>query len=211
MRTVALMFWAFFLLVAHVSAQDVQSWNEVDFEASWPKVDLTVPFLVRIDNRLPNPQLAATGITADMTLPWNLTFTGGYLFADLPHRSVAVHVPLVAISKSFRIRRATLVDRNRFEKLIGFGSSPVRYRNRLLLDLSFGNHDRWHVFTDNEMFFDLSAFARNQNRFQVGSGARLNRRLFMDLYYLQRNLPAPTPTTHVVGATLKVILAQKRK
>lgn len=211
MRTAASIFCALFFMVTQVRAQEVQSWNEVDFEASWRKVDLTLPFLARIDTGLPNPQLAATGITADVSLPWNLTLTGGYLFADLPQRSIKVHVPLLAISKSFRVRRATVVDRNRFEKLIDFGSSPVRYRNRLLLDLPFGKHDQAHLFADDEIFLDLPASARNQNRFQVGGGTRLNRRLLVDLYYLQRSLPGPTPTTHVVGATVKVMLTQKKK
>jgi len=69
------------------AAQTLQSWNEVDVTASWHRVDLLVPFLARTDTNLPNPQLAASGFTADFPLPWRLTLTGGYLFADLPQRS----------------------------------------------------------------------------------------------------------------------------
>jgi hypothetical protein len=72
------------LLASVATAQSFQSWNELDLTASWHKVDFLVPSLARIDGRLPNPQLVATGLEADFALPWSLTVTGGYLFADLP-------------------------------------------------------------------------------------------------------------------------------
>jgi hypothetical protein len=97
-------------------------------------------------------------------------------------------------------------DRNRFEKLIGFAGSPVRYRNRLLFDLPLGKHDRWHVFADDETFFNLSVAAWNQNRFQVGGGARLNSRLSLDVYFLERSLSGGAPETRAVGTSWKVIL-----
>lgn len=138
-------------------AQHFQSWDEVDLTASWNRISLELPTLVRVDTRLPNPQLAVTGLTADFSLPWHLTLTCGYLFADLPQRSLIVHVPLIAVSPSFRIHRFTFADRNRFENLVGFGISPVRYRNRAFLDRPFAHDERWHVFVDDEFFFDLSA------------------------------------------------------
>jgi hypothetical protein len=171
------------LLAPVTRAQDFQSWNEVDIISSWRRVDFMIPLLARVDSRLPNPQLAATGVTADFPLRWNLKLTGGCLFADLPQRSESVHVPLVALSATFRLGQLTMSDRNRFEKLIGFAGSPVRYRDRLLFDLPFGEHDRWHVFADDEAFFNLPIAAWNQNRFQVGGGARLNSRLSLDVYF----------------------------
>src|SRR6266446_4949237 len=150
MRSLAVLF-CLLLFTTPGRAQDFQRWNEVDLTASWRKVDFLVPLLARTDSRLPNPQLAATGITADFPLPWRLTLTAGYLFADLPQRSIDVHLPLLAVTKTFHVGRFTLADRNRFEKLIGFPTAPTRYRNRLLLDRSFGLHDQWHFFADNEI------------------------------------------------------------
>lgn len=208
MRPVAAAICLFFLL-ALARAQDFQQWNEVDLTASVAKVDFLVPLLARTDSLLPNPQLAATGILADYALPWQLTLTAGYLFADLPQRSDRVHIPLVAVSKSFRVGRLAVADRNRFEKLIGYGSSPFRYRNRLLVDYRFGAHDRWHVFAGDELFFDLSAAAWNQNRFQSGGGAKVSRRLGLDVYYLQRNASGSAPVTRVLGTTLTVKLTPR--
>jgi hypothetical protein len=128
---------------------------------------------------------SVTGITADFPLPWRLTLTGGYLFADLQQRSVLGHLPLVALTETGTIGRFTFADRNRFEKLVGFGASPVRYRNLFLVDRPLGAHDRWHLFADDAFFFDVSAGAWSQNRAQAGGGARLNRRLLLDVYYLQ--------------------------
>jgi Protein of unknown function (DUF2490) len=208
MRSAALLF-CLLIPTALAGAQDFQTWNEIDLSASWRNVDFMAPLLARTDPRLPNPQLAATGITADFHLPWRLTLTGGYLFADLPQRSLFVHIPLVAVTKSFRVARFTLADRNRFEKLIGYGTAPVRYRNRFMVDRPFGARDRWHLFVADEVFFDLSNAAWNQNRFQAGGGARLNRRLFLDGYYLQRNPSGDAPTTRVLGTTLRVALTPK--
>ncbi len=208
MRPIALLF-CLFVLTALAKAQDFQLWDEVDLTASWRTVDFLVPLLARTDTRLPNPQLAATGITADLLLPWHVTLTGGYLFADLPQLSDKVHLPLIALSKAFRGRRFTITDRNRFEELIGYPTSPVRYRNRLMVDRSFGVHDGWHLFADDEIFFNLSTSSWNQNRFQAGGGARLNHRLFLDGYYLQRNPSGSAPTTRVLGTTLRVILTPK--
>lgn len=208
MRSAAVVLWML-MLVPPAIAQDFQLWNEVDLTASWKKVEFLAPFLARTDTSLPNPQLAATGITADFPLPWRVTLTGGYLFADLPQRSQLVHLPLVAITKGGAIGRFTVADRNRFEKLVGFGTPPVRYRNRLLLDRAFGAHDRWHLFAGDEVFFDLSAGAWNQNRLQAGGGARLNRRLLLDVYYLQRDASGLAPTTRVLGTTLRLTLTPK--
>ena len=196
------------LLMGRAPAQDFQSWNEVDLTASWRKASFLVPLLSRTDTRSPNPQLVAGGATVDVLLPWRLTLTGGYLFADLPQRSLWVHLPLGALAKSWQAGRFTIVDRNRFEKLIGFPNSPIRYRNRLLLDRPLGSRDRWHLFADDEAFFDLSAGKWNQNRFQAGGGVRLSRRLFLDVYFLQKN-PNGGQVTRVVGNILRVELARK--
>lgn len=209
MRSAMLFCWLFLPVLA--GAQDFQQWNEVDFTASWRNADFLVPVLARTDTHLPNPQLAATGITVDMPLRWHLTLTGGYLFADLPQLPDDVHLPLIAVSTTFHARRFTLADRNRFEKLIGYGDSPVRYRNRIFLDWPSGARGRWHLFTDDEVFFNLTAGSWNQNRFQAGGGARLNRRLFFDVYYLQRAPSGGAAKTTVLGTTLTVRIPSRKE
>jgi hypothetical protein len=187
-------------------AQDFQQWNEVDVTASWPRVNFLVPFVARTDAHLANPQLAATGIIASFPLSKHLTLTGGYLFADLPQIPDQAHVPLVALLTSLKLKRFTLGDQNRFEKLVGYKDSPVRYRNWILADRPIGETGNWHFFCNDEVFFNLTDGNWNQNRFKAGGGARLSRRLFLDLYYLQRNSPGGAASAHVLGTDLTVKL-----
>jgi len=196
---------ALVIAVAPGHAQDFQSWNEVDLAAAWGRIDLLAPFVARTDPSLPNPQLAATGLTADIHLPARLTLTPGYLFADLPQAGYLVHLPLIAVTATLHPGRLTVADRNRFEKLIGYPGSPVRYRNRLLFDYPIR---RAHAFLDDEVMFNLSTGEFNQNRLQAGAGAHLAPRLLLDLYYLRKN-PASGTVTHVLGTTLRFTLTQR--
>jgi hypothetical protein len=201
-----LLFLSLILPCGLARTQDFQSWNEVDLTASWRKVDFLAPFLARTDSSLPNPQLAATGLTADFPLQRHITLTGGYLFADLPQKSLAVHVPLVAVSNAFRLGRTTLAERNRFEKLFDYPNQPVRYRNRVLADEALGTNHRWHLFANDEVFFDLTAGAWSQNRLQAGGGVWLRSRALLDLYYLRRNASGGAAPVHVLGTTLRLAL-----
>jgi hypothetical protein len=133
--------------------------------------------------------------------------TGGYLFADLPQRAhLHVHIPLIAVSTTVRVRRLVIADRNRLEKLNGFGASPVRYRNRVFVDLPLGGGGRWHMFGDDEAFFDTFVSRWSQNRLQVGGGTRVAPDVSLDLFYLRRTLTGGAPGTHVLGTTVRVML-----
>ena len=198
-------------------AQHLQTWNEVDLTGSWRYIDFLAPFLTRCDTRLPNPQFAATGIMADFRVPGNLTLTAGYLFVDLAQYSWLVNAPLIAASESIHIGKLRVSDRNRFEKLAGLGqlgklaglgAAPVRYRNRLLLDLPLGADDNWHVFADDEVFYDFAISRWNQNRIRAGGGVRISGRLFLDVYFLEQNASRPAFEARVVGSTLRVLLTK---
>jgi hypothetical protein len=196
------------LATALGNAQDFQSWNEVDVVTTWKHGDLWAPLLVRTDPAKPNPQLAATGLVADLMLRWGLTLTSGYLFADLPQAGYKVHLPLVMMTEKVHLGRVVLADGNRFEKLFGYPKGPVRYRNLVLVDCTFGSSDRAHAFIGDEVFFDLSAGDYNQNRFQTGAGVHLNDRLLLDLYYLQKD-PVGSMTIHALGTRLTVSLGHR--
>jgi Protein of unknown function (DUF2490) len=187
--------------------QNFQQWSEFDVAWSSRSIGFLAPFVVRFDPALPNPQLVAGELTVDVPVARHLTLTGGYLFADLPQRAQShVHLPLIAVSTTFRAGPVRIADRNRLEKLIGFGVSPIRYRNRLLVDLPLGPDGRWHVFGDDEVFFDTSASQWNQNRLQLGTGARITSGVGLDLYYLQRRVSGGSSSTNVFGTTVRLTL-----
>jgi hypothetical protein len=200
--------WMLWQGTALAKAQDFQSWNEVDVVANWRHGDFLVPFLARTDTAKPNPQLAATGVVANLKFRWGLTLTAGYLYADLPQAGYKVQLPLVMVTEKIRLGRVVLADGNRFEKLFGYPKEPVRYRNLVLVDCPVGRSVRAHAFVGDEVFFDLSVGDYNQNRFQTGVGVHLNRRLLLDLYYLQKD-PVGSTTIHALGSRLTVDLNER--
>ena len=199
---------ALWLAASPAGAQDFESWNEVDVVATWKHGDFLVPLLARTDTAKPNPQLAASGVIADLKLLRGLTITPGYLFADLPQGPYFVQLPLVMITEKVRLGRFALADGNRFEKLIGYPQAPVRYRNLVLIDCRFGSLREAHIFTGDEVFFDLSNTSYNQNRFQAGAGVPLSRRILFDVYYLQKN-PAGGREIHAIGSRLTLKLGHR--
>ncbi len=186
---------------------DTQAWTEFDVAAALaPRIELTLPFILRTSTSLANPLLFAPGALVDFNLDPHLTLTGGYLFADFPNTAggLQVHVPLAAATGRIQIGRLTISDRNRAEKLEGYDDAPIRYRNRFALDLaSPPTHFRWHAFLTNEAFYDFSAAAWTQNRFQAGAGTRLSQRWSLDAYYLLRlSKDAHPGQVNVVGTTV---------
>jgi hypothetical protein len=196
---------ALVLCAGLAAAQKFQSWNEVDLTTSWKRFNFLMPAVVRMDPSLPNPAFAATGIVASVPLSTHLQLIGGYLFADLSRNSHVAHVPVIAIAATARLRRLTVLDQNRLEKLFSYGSEPVRFRNLLLGDVRLG-HGQWHAFVDDEIFFNISSSSWNQNRFQAGAGRRLNRRLSLDISYLRQNASAGALPVHVLDTVLTVKL-----
>ncbi len=192
-------------------AQSFWIWNEADITAASPSVRVVVPLVDRIAPSAANPQFLAAGVTADVRLPAGTAVTVGYLFVDLPQRQQsAVHVPLLAISNAVRLGRLMVADRNRIEKLIGLGPSPIRYRNRLSLDCPLGTSNSRHVFTDEEVFFDAAASEWTQSRFRIGAGRALGSTLALDVFYLQQGIRGRTPN-HVLGTTLKVAVRKRAR
>jgi hypothetical protein len=74
-----------------------------------------------------------------------------------------------------------------------------------------GRIERWHLFANDEIFFNLSAGNWNQNRFTAGGGARINGRLALDVYYLQKVPRGTAPTVNVLGTSFKVRLTPARE
>jgi hypothetical protein len=170
------------------------------------RLNLTVPMVVRKSFTLPNPQLAGLGPIFDVSITKFMSLTGGYLFVTLPKTGPGynVHVPLAAITLRHNARRIHLSDRNRAEKLIGLLHSPVRYRNKLAVELPLPAR-RYAPFVTDEVFYDFSQSAWTQNRLEAGVAFRLNRLLQLDTYYLERSAHKTRPSSiHSLGLTLEI-------
>ena len=193
------------------AASDVEVWSELDLTRSInDRVSILVPTLIRSSAQLGNPQLFATGATVDFNVGRYLTLTGGYLFGDLPEigPGFQAHLPLFAATARYKIKRLTIADRNRVEKLYGIPGDPVRYRNRLALDLALRRS--WHLFLMDEALRDVSAGIWNENRFEAGAGRKLTNRTALDVYYLLRDARHFSPSeTHAIGVTLRLQLDKR--
>ena len=193
-------------------APDTEFWDELDLSARLgPNLTVTVPLVIRDSTTLPNPQLYGVGPLFDYALVRHMNVTGGYLFVGVPNAGPGydVHVPLAAITFKAKIKRLDMSDRNRAEGLIGLPQNPIRFRNKLVLDLPLRS-GRWTPFLSDEVFYDFSKSAWTQNRFQAGFGHELSSRLRLDFFYLERNARQSNPTaTHALGTTLQIKLRSR--
>ena len=189
--------------------QSIQWWPEVDLELTFNRANLLIPSLARLDSDLPNPQFVAIGAIGTFRLNRRWSFSTGYLFADLPEHDQVAHVPLVAITPSWTIRRWALSDANRFERLLAYSNEPYRYRNRAAADYAFGKRHVEHLYASNEFFVNLSEGSWNQNRAQVGLGTMVNHLARLDAYFLQRSAPGGRETS-IIGTVLTIMI-QKHK
>jgi hypothetical protein len=173
-------------------------------------VVITTPVFLRADRILPNPQFAAAAVIVDVQLPWRITVSGGhlggYLVVAVPQAaSSRVSVPFVAATKAFALRRLVAADRNVFDEFRGFGGSTARYRNRFSLDC-VSVDKTWHMFGDDEGFFDLSMSRWTQNRLRLGGGRHLSERVLLDVYYLRWSVISARTKTNVIGTAVTVDL-----
>lgn len=202
------------LVAKSAQGADVQMWNEVDLSASlMSRINITIPLVIRDSFNLANPQLYGAGAIVDVALTKYLSISGGYLFVGLPHIGPGynVNVPLAALTLHHRIGRFRVGDRNRWEQLRGLPGSPVRYRNKLLLDLPLDS-GRWTPFVSDEMFWDDSQSAWTQNRFEVGVGRELTARLRLDSFFLERtDLEKSANNVHAIGLALEIHIGQLGK
>ena len=188
-------------------APDTEFWDEIDLAARLStKFTLTLPLVLRNSVTLPDPQLYGVGPLLDFAALKHVTLTAGYLFVGLPRTGAGyrVHVPLAAVTLHAGYRRLLLSDRSRAEGLIGIPQDPIRYRNKLVLDLPLAD-GRWQPFLSNEAIYDFAKSAWTQNRFQAGVGRQMGPRLRLDVFYLERNARRSNPpATHAIGTTLSI-------
>jgi hypothetical protein len=213
MKTIFVSLVIFSSLATAARAADSQIWSEVDLLAS-PTSGLrfTFPLVMRNSFDLPNPQLGGAGCIADVSVTKDLTLTAGYLFVGLPNtgKGYESNIPLAAITIRHKLGHFEASDRNRAEKLFGLSNSPIRYRNKLSVDLPLAS-GRWTPFVTNEIFYDFSQAAWTQDRLQIGVGLRLNTRLRLNSFFLLRSdLQVKANDVHALGLMLEWSLTGKK-
>jgi hypothetical protein len=207
MRVLPCVFLVLLGFAGGARAQDFQQWNELDLAGSVRGYTLTAPLVARTDAaQSVNPILAATGLLLDTPMKHHVSGTVGYLWVTLPGSDAQANVPLLAATAQVRVRHLRIDDRNRFEQLVSYSNSPVRYRQRLLLEYPLGRRGRVQALCSDEPIWVLTPGKTqgwNQNRLQLGVEVRVAPRVTLDNYYLQRNAPSGA-TVYAIGTQVRV-------
>jgi hypothetical protein len=213
MRTTVSSFVIITSLASLARAADSQLWSEVDLLASpTSALRFTFPLVMRNSFDLANPQLGGAGCIVDVSVMKDLTVTAGYLFVGLPNtgKGYESNIPLAAITIRHKLSRVEVSDRNRAEKLFALPESPIRYRNRLSVDVPLAS-GRWTPFVTNEIFYDFSKSAWTQDRLQLGVGLRLKPRVKLNTFFLLRSdLQVKANDVHALGLMLEWSLTGKK-
>jgi hypothetical protein len=195
-----------FVAACRGSAQvkaDVEFWSELDVSAKLSdSIALTMFGLDRSSLQLANPQLGGVGVVADFRANNLLTFSLGYIYAGLPNigKGFTVDAPLAAVSLGQAFGRWSIRERSRVERLYGVPGDPYRYREKV--DISYAVLPRFHLFANDEVFYQFGIDRWNQNRAQVGFNRVINEAVSVDLFYLQRNTASEPKNTKGLGATV---------
>jgi hypothetical protein len=168
--------------------------------------------VIRNSFGLANPQLGGVGCIVDISVTKDLTLTAGYLFVGLPNtgKGYESSIPLAAITVRHKLGRFDVSDRNRAEELFGLPNSPIRYRNKVSVDVPFAS-GRWTPFVTNEIFYDFSKSAWTQDRLQLGVGLRINPQVKLNTFFLLRgDLLLKANDVHALGLMLEWSLTGRK-
>jgi hypothetical protein len=190
------------LAASPVTAADLkanpQIWGEIDLSANIaPEWRVTAMAVDRVGDGLPNPTLWGGGAIVDRKFG-TLTISAGDLEvvarSPVSGASLAVHVPLAALSYDWKVAGFIVSDRSRVEDLVGVRTNPWRYRNRLSADHPIqGMRPLSAVFASEEVFYDFGTRHWTRSRAQVGLGLAAARNAEVRVYYLRQDQRSSLP------------------
>jgi hypothetical protein len=176
---------------AGTGVPDDQLWTELDVIAPLrDQLSITGIGQLRLSESLDNPTLS--GLGADLNYKdgaW--TFGAGYRHQLTGHRTVdpkITQIALVMATYAWQLGRSTVLIRARFEDSITASSNPYRLRLR-------GEY-RWkttqlgpisYLFTNDEVYYQLSNAEFFRNRFQAGMNLVIGKRTGIRVYYQRQD------------------------
>ena len=166
----------------------------------WTELDAVVPlddqFSVtgiaqyRLGEDLSNPTYTAAGLDVNYKDgPWS--FAIGYRHQVTEHHTYDPKVTQIALATAthaWKIDRSTILVRFRVDNTITATSNPWRLRLRAEYRWA---PDGWgpvtYLYTNDEVFYQLSNDEFFRNRFQAGANLRLSKRWDLRVYYLRQD------------------------
>ena len=194
-----------------VDEDDVQSWNDVQLTIPINKqFDFIVTGTLRFgDNvqRLVDRRIgAAVNYKVTSWLSLQPIYTN---IVTTPPNARKRNENRLSFAATYRFpfKKVTLTDRNLFERRFRQPRNSTRYRNRLQLEVPLKEFYDTKFFVSDEVFYDWSLERWSRNRFAVGLGKAINKRLTLDVYYMRQNDGTTVPgDLHIIGTTWRVRL-----
>jgi Protein of unknown function (DUF2490) len=194
-----------------VDEEDFQSWNDVQLTLPLNKqFDFIVTGTLRFGNNVERLVDRRIGAAVNFKVTSWLSLQPIYTnIVTTPRNARRRNENRLSFAATYRFpfKKFTLTDRNMFERRFRSPRNSTRYRNRLQLEVPLKNFYDTRFFVSDEIFYDWSLEKWSRNRFSVGLGKAINKRLTLDVYYMRQNDGTTVPgDLNVIGTTWRIRL-----
>ena len=212
------LFLALAVFALGVSAAAAQAATETEDFQSWNDVQITAPMSKRVDFILTGTARFGgnlrKAVDQRLSIAFNLKIND-WLSVQPSYTHIST-TPVVgrnrienrlsfAATYKFPFKKFGLSNRGLFERRLRSAQNSTRYRNRLLFELPLKKFYDTRFFASEEVFYDWSLKRWSRNRFAVGLGKAINKKLGIDVFYMRQNDGTTRPgDLHIIGTTLKV-------
>lgn len=189
--------------------RDFQAWTDLD---ATHRINRNIDFLVSTGIRYSNDfgHLSYRRITSGFAFRWHryFTFEPYYQYSQSdsfsegirPENRLAMAITVGAPWKQWEIS-----DRNKGERRFKANGRSWRYRNRVELRHPLNvERKRVSVFVWDEVYYSSHVGQWYRNRFALGIGQKLGRKMSVDVYYAHQNDGYDHPgNLNAIGMTIK--------
>lgn len=194
-----------------VDEEDFQSWNDVQLTLPLNKqFDFIVTGTLRFGNNVERLVDRRIGAAVNYKVTSWLSLQPIYTnIVTTPRNARRRNENRLSFAATYRFpfKKVTLTDRNMFERRFRSPRNSTRYRKRLQLEVPLKNFYDTKIFVSDEVFYDWSLERWSRNRFAIGLGKALNKRLTLDVYYMRQNDGTTVPgDLNIIGTTWRVRL-----
>lgn len=198
---------------AVVDHDDHQSWNEFQISAPYnEQIDVFMTGTLRLGKNLSRVSEHRMGFGFAYKPRKDLSFSGSYLNIRARNSSGVFRLEnrfVVYGRYAFPIKRFGLSHRSMFEWRLRSPRSSWRYRPSLTFEKEIPKKfiPGAKFFVTEEVFYDSALGRFSRNRFSLGIGKTINKKVSVDVYYLRQNDGFSVPgDLNVIGTSWKIKL-----
>ncbi len=196
-----------------IDDSDTQTWNDVNITVALTgKVDLYVPFTLRLDHDLRGLSEARVGGGLVFKLNKAIAITPFYTFIRYHNRAGRFMTENRLTSRfvyKFPTKGFAISHRSQFEYRVRSSRDLWRYRAAITIEKPLP--EKWvsglRLYVTEEPFFESSSGRFSRNLISFGVNKNLSDRVSINLYYLYQGDNFSHPSSlHVIGTSWKIRL-----